>query len=61
MVQDNLDDLIGKSAIGKYYYDKALEAANGNEDIAKQLLVNQYVNAAKKNTKEDRELNQYKY
>lgn len=61
MVQDNLDDLIGKSAVGKYYYNKALDAAKGDEGLARQLLTDQYVNAAKKNTKEDRELNQYKY
>lgn len=61
MVQDNLDDLIGKSAVGKYYYQRALDAAGQNPELAKKILAEQYVNAAKKNTKEDRELNQFKY
>ena len=43
------------------FRSKALDAAKGDEGLARQLLTDQYVNAAKKNTKEDRELNQYKY
>lgn len=61
MVNDNLDDLIGKSTVGRFYYNQALQAAGGDADKAKQLLADQYTQIAKKHTKEDRELNQYKY
>jgi len=61
MVNDNLDDLITKSAMGKYYYDQALKATNNNPDLARQMLAEQYVQTAKKYTQEDRKINQYAY
>lgn len=61
MVNDNIDDLITKSTMGKYYYDQALKAAGNDPKLARQMLIEQYVQTAKKYTKEDRELNQYAY
>ena len=61
MVADNLDDLISKSTMGKYYYDQALKQAGDDPQLARQILAEQYVQAAKKHTKEDREINQYTY
>lgn len=61
MVNDNIDDLINKSTIGKYYYDQALKASGKNPELAKQLLADQYAQIASKYTKEDREINQYTY
>lgn len=61
MVYDNIDDLIGNGAIGKYYYDQALAAAGNDPALARNILAEQYTQAAKRHTKEDRELNQYTY
>ena len=61
MVNDNIDDLITKSTMGQYYYNQALKQAGDNPQLAKQILAEQYVQAAKKYTKEDREINQYTY
>ena len=61
MVNDNIDDLITKSTMGQYYYNQALKQAGDNPKLAKQILAEQYVQTAKKYTKEDREINQYAY
>lgn len=61
MVDDNIDDLINGSDIGRYYYNQALQQTGQNKDLAKRLLAEQYAQIAKKYTKDDRELNQYKY
>ncbi len=59
MIDDNIDDLIAKGQMGKYYYDQALKQAGGNPEFAKTILKQQFFDAAKKHTKETREANPY--
>lgn len=45
--------------MGKYYYDQALKQAGDKPELAKAILKQQFFDAAKKHTKETREVNQY--
>lgn len=59
MIEDNFENFITNDQAGRFEYNKALKAL-GDEDKAKQFLKDQYFNTAKKYTREERKINEFK-
>lgn len=59
MIEDNFENFITNDQAGRFEYNKALKAL-GDADKAKQFLKDQYFNTAKKYTKEERKINEFK-
>lgn len=59
MIEDNFENFITNDQAGRFEYNKALTAL-GDADKAKQFLKDQYFNTAKKYTREERKINEFK-